>query len=1284
MPGVVPDRINPAEDDLRVLRSDERGIVLEFSPRKLGEDGFTINGSRAILFRFDHCGFEGKTGTAHLPVRRAMVAIPPGAEVSLRIISTEFGERGDVRLLPHSRLETDEQGFDRPVYEFDRDFYRSEHFSPAQLARIERGRFRKYSIVRIFLYPLQYLPGQDLIREYQKMVVEISFRGGDKKGGIVKPIKRGAEGLYSRNLLNYGVAKDWVIKKPKKRPLGKVFQAPGPWYKLKVREEGIYQITADFLRAHGVEPSGVDLSRLQIFNNGGRELTRSPSVPRDSALVENAIYIHDPDGNDRFDNGDYILFYGKGTSGWDGESHYINRYTDENVYWLTLGGSQPKVMGSLSTPNGAGVLAGSFRSYLFREDELYHLENSGIQWYGNVFLGEDSKTYTLHLNDVPASGRADLAIKFHEGSFTVYFNDAWLGTVSSSGTFTRSGISIRDGNNTLRLCHSGGSESKAYLDWFEIAYDRHYRAVNNELLFHPPPGGTGLYRYDVAGFTDNDVFIFDVTDFDNVRVIRGTSFQDSVYSGEFKTYLAVGRSRFKTPDSMVEDAPPDMAPNGLRDPSLSADLIVIAHDDFYDAVLPLKTLREDPTRPDRLETLVVKVSDVYDEFSWGLFDPTAIRDFIKYAFYHWSGGWFEDLPTWVLLVGDGDYDYRNIESSAEKNWIPPYENRGVCSDDWFVSFWGNDLSMAIGRMPVRSEWEAEVVVGKIIQYETDSEFGIWRNTVTLVADDEKAPDNPNEHEHTRDTEYLAEDVFPESFDLKKIYLVEYPLVYTATGKRKPQAQQDLIRQINRGTLVVNFMGHGHPRQWAHETVLSASEDLPRFDNGGRLPFISAFTCSFGQFDNPHQQSMPEDLLVLEDGGMIAGLAGTRATSAGSNSGLVQRFYRRLFEENQSLGIALMEAKYLDFGGEKSYYTIFGDPSLVLARPRYQARIDSLIPDSLKALGRTQLFGKVVEDISFEGTVFVKLFDSAQPTTYVTDAGTTISYILPGNSLFRGPSAIDGGRFSSTFMVPKDISYGGNQGRISLYFWSDNRKVDGVGFRDGIYLGGTAAAPMDTIGPQIDLVLERKGFRDGDLTDEDPLLEAGISDSSGINLSGGIGHRIKLILDGDHEEDLSEYFVYDLGSYQKGKILYQMEGVSEGPHQLCLKVWDNLNNLSAAWLDFRVATTAELALEGVLNYPNPFNPRREHTTFTFSLNQSATVSIKIYTVAGRLIKTIEDVPGVDGFNYFQEGLKWDGRDEVGDPVANGVYFYKIKAVTPSRLNAEKMLKAEEIGKVMVIR
>jgi hypothetical protein len=123
--------------------------------------------------------------------------------------------------------------------------------------------------------------------------------------------------------------------------------------------------------------------------------------------------------------------------------------------------------------------------------------------------------------------------------------------------------------------------------------------------------------------------------------------------------------------------------------------------------------------------------------------------------------------------------------------------------------------------------------------------------------------------------------------------------------------------------------------------------------------------------------------------------------------------------------------------------------------------------------------------------------------------------------------------------------------------------------------------------------------------------------------------------------LNDYYVADLDSYQSGSLSYPLRKLSPGLHTLALKAWDVYNNSSTKEIQFIVYDQNEsLKLTNVLNYPNPFI---NYTEFWFNHNSSGIldVSIQIFTISGKLIKTITGQTNSSGVSSLSRNITWDG-------------------------------------------
>ena len=414
---------------------------------------------------------------------------------------------------------------------------------------------------------------------------------------------------------------------------------------------------------------------------------------------------------------------------------------------------------------------------------------------------------------------------------------------------------------------------------------------------------------------------------------------------------------------------------------------------------------------------------------------------------------------------------------------------------------------------------------------------------------------------------------------------------------------------------------------------------------------------------------------------MAVIAATRECSPGPNEALNSKFTELMLTESGptlTLGKAFQLAKAQSGSiSNNEQYHLFGDPAMRLAVPQQETVLTSITPDTLKALAVMRVQGEVMQNGAlwgnFNGHVLLEAQDALRPKVYTTAAGSVVLYDLPGNALFRGEAEVIGGRFEVAFVVPKDISYGEATGRISAYVW--NEDTDGCGFHNALAVGGSADI-VDSDGPEIDLFFAgREDFVDGDMVPAPAELVMAVSDDkTGVNITGEIGHKLTVILDGGAALDATEGFRYDSGSYLAGRAVHPLTALAPGRHEVTVKAWDNANNSSSRTLGFEIIEGGALRIEALLNYPNPMST---NTHFTFRLSHDADIDIKIYTVSGRMIRHLDGIDGSAGFNM----VAWDGLDSVGDAPANGVYLYKILA--RSRWE-DPPLKVDKLGRLMIFR
>ena len=1197
--------------------------------------------------------YEAERADRQRPVGRSwLVGLPLQGVVNLEVVEAQEGE------LVQPGIQID-AGDGEPLR------------GPAYLGEI--GFIRDQRVVELIFAPCEEEDGT--LRVFDRVVVDLRFAGEGEIEGRRRRDRWGEE-FFRRNLVNYDQAKKW--RRSRARRATKVGLQAGGTTLLRavVREKGMYRITGGDLEEAGLDLQEVDSGYLRMFYGGGRPLPPTMGFPPVDG-EEIAVVVEDG-GDGRFDEDDFVLFYGEPVSRWDydeetGEYGYLhNLYTHDNVYWLGIGGEtarKEEVIRSGALRETAAERPVSHRVRVHQEAEQFILLQtysikSGYEWYWEDFRGNARNFPTLIRDAVDEP--VDIRLHFlgqvkSEPQFTVKWNDQVVEEILLPGARRvtwelQAADGAREGLNQLGLFHTNVDPVR--LDWYELAYSRRFAAERGELFFESPVG-EGVAEFRLNGFDEEEPRIFEVSadlaeirDFEYDAETGTVLFQDA--SGDLpRRYAVAGLSRWKRPLRLELDRP-----GRLLETFEGADYLIISHGDFLEAAQRLADWRgQDDRFGTPLRTKVVDVQDIYDEFSGGMLDPTAIRNFIAHAAENWH-----PAPFFVALLGDGTYDYKNNSGTSPGNWLPAYQDGDSTYDEWYVRVSGDDVlpDMAIGRLPVQTVAEADRVVDKLIDYDRWPEVGLWQSRVLLVADDLSNPEHADNVEamFLLDAEFMAQNFLPENLDLIKLYIAQFPL----EGRTKPRAKAEFIRRFNEGVLILTYLGHGNPDVLAHEQMFVVSRDLDKIDNGRRLPFFYTAASQVGVFDDPVRTSMPEALLKLSNGGVIGMISATRVGYHVSNMDLAYAFHLQMYRtdrEHVPVGLALMEAKQMvqvtTTGLSRrniQRYSLFGDPATCLAAPR--RRVDIQVPDSLRALSEVEVKGQVLDaagkpDAAFGGQVWVQAFDSA-----ISSQLDGLHYRQIGVALFRGLFPVEGGQFSALFRVPKDITYRGRNGRLSAYAWEDGRPA-AFGSVSGLVLAGTAEdVELDQSGPEIAIGFQgQENFSSGGKIPPYATLRATIRDPSGINVTGETGHEIELSVDGESFK-VTEFFSVRGGNYREGILEYPLPALEPGRHEIRLKVWDSFNNSARTELRVEVSEEGDVAIANLLFYPNPLRNGGGHFTYEL-LVPTRSVRIQVFSLSGRLVDEVEG-DAQQGYNQ----VAW----QPGSDLANGTYLYRVEVESES--------------------
>jgi hypothetical protein len=1128
---------------------------------------------------------------------------------------------------------------------------------------------------------------------------------------IVPVRKNAATGVYEE-LVSFRLRMEFVPSLAKNNKMSARTYASnsvlsqGSWMKLGIVSTGIYKITASDLKKVIPGIASVDPRNIRIFGNGGGMLPESNASSRIDDLREISIQVAgEEDGvlNDE----DYVLFYGEGPDTWsyskiDGKFHHKkNIYSDYSYYFLTYDNGPGKRIGiETSTTVPATNNVSTFDDYAFYEVDGINLIKSGKRWFDTQkFEVTTTRDYNFSFPDLdvlsPVKIMASVAARSTtvSTSFSVYVNnktekvmnivvpatssgflDTFAKINSDTGSFLSSSSAF-----PVTLVYNQVTDAIGYLDYIELNAKRQIRMSGNQLGFRSA-AATGTNK--VTEFTLNSPgrssAIWDVTDPGDISQVATTSEGDNeifrLPTDSLKEFYAFDGGAFNTVQTAVRIGNQNL--HGAE----SCDYLLITHPSFMDAANQLADFHR---QHDNMKVLVTTPEIIYNEFSSGAQDLCGIRDFIK-MFYDKAESGKE--PKYVLLFGDGSYDYKN-RLQNNTNFIPVYESEEslgpvntFVTDDFIGLLDDNEgsgaagtLDVGVGRLPVTTTDEAQAAVNKIVYYSTNSDAvkNDWRNLIAFVADDE---DN---NMHMTEAEDLT-DIIDQShneYNVNKVYLDAYQQVSTPGGGRYPEVNDAINQQMAKGCLIMNYNGHGGTLGWSHERVLEIP-DIKSWTNFDNMPLFLTATCEFSRFDDPSWVSAGEWVFLNASGGSIGLLTTTRPTYADGNIELASNFYEHAFNRTNGVfpklgDLTLISKNLAAPSANTRKFVLLGDPGLTLAYPYENVVTTSInnhpvgtVPDTLMALASVTITGEV-QDASgnrmtgFNGTVCSTVYDKeSEIITLANDGGSPFDFMLRKNIIYKGKVEVTNGTFSFSFIVPKDIAYQYGFGRISYYAKSED--TDANGYYENVIVGGYSdGSVVDHNGPELRLFMNDTTFVSGGLTDQNPVMLAVIDDESGINTVGsGIGHDLVATLDNDSKNPivLNDYYSTYLNTFHKGYISYPFFGLSDGWHTLSVKVWDVYNNSADASIEFLVVSSGETTVRNLMNYPNPFDGQ---TTFSFEFNhpdEEVDATILIYSYTGKLVKKIDQNIFVAG--YRANTIKWDGTLDGGMKISSGNYVYQL--------------------------
>lgn len=1095
----------------------------------------------------------------------------------------------------------------------------------------------------------------------------------------------------------------------------------GSWVKIRINESGVYRMTYEELQAAGLS----NPANVRIYGYGGAMLTQNFNKAKIDDLPAVGFYM-EKGADGVFGAGDYILFYAQGTTSWEYNGtqfiHTRNPYSDYGYYFITdNGGMQNSIPVAAAIDGTNGTKVDTYINYQIHEQDLINLldRESGVDGGGREFYGEQftstapHRTFPITTTNVvisaPVRIRSEVAAASSSPSrFTLSLNGTGntlrLDSIPVSDfytkgtlvTFNRDYTAIGNTHNVVLSFSNPAAGASGYLNYIELSATCRLAMVGSYMPFRTPAnyGSSTPVVYSLTNATPQTQ-VWNITDRANITRVPATLSGNTLsFVGSNETavqeYVAVNTNGSNWLTTTVIGSVGNQNLHQLK----NIDYVIICPTEFVSEATRLAQAHE---RKQGITWAVVTDQQVYNEFSSGTPDATAYRWLMKMLYDRGTGS--SKKPSWLLLMGDGTFDNRKLLTTSGQNTLLTYqaknstiETKAYASDDYFGFLDNNEgesdtqgrMDIGVGRLPVNTVAETQQMVDKLVAYIENNSFGKWKNQLIFLADD---GDN---NLHTRVAEEGAERVRRKNpnFVVNKIYLDAYPQEVDASGESYPLAKNKLDNLLKNGALYMNYSGHGGYNAITNEGMMNL-KSIQSMTNSNQALWMLA-TCSFAHFDSG-KRCAAEEAVLNPNGGAIGVISAGRTVYATQNTYINRFFCDTLFGHKDpysyemTIGKALAVAKNMTGTDEnKMSYVLLGDPAIRLAYPTDYQVITTTQIDTLHALDVQHVEGHIEDSDArtaewFNGKVNITIYDKMQRvTTRDNDEKNeakkqTVTYNDYPNTLFSGVADVENGRFSYTFMTPKDIRYNYGKGRIVYYAYDPTGKVEGVGHFENFVIGGTGSIfTKDTIGPKVSLYLNTPAFVDGGTTYETPRFFADIEDENGINTVGtGIGHDLMLVVDNSasHTYVLNEFFTSADGSYQKGQVSYLMQELAEGAHSLTFRAWDLLNNSTTVALNFIVEKGADPNIYSVVTYPNPVQASGV-LNMVVNYDQPDMVvqtEIYVYDMSGRLMwQQSQKNPDQVQLNLSEMGLY------------PGLYMYNI------RIKTENSGYSSKSGKIVVVQ
>lgn len=1036
-------------------------------------------------------------------------------------------------------------------------------------------------------------------------------------------------------------------------------------FKFPITETGIYKITAS--EANSL---GVPLNQIAFYGFPGmlpQELDsiqlRHQEIP--SQLVGNEIWV--------FLVGPHQIELNEGTP------FYTHHIYSDTLHFLIGKSEQPKRVDLLNTTIDPDFP--SFLGYQFTtlKGEKVNLLNSGRTWYSDPIRAGQSLNFNVRLNANSTSpwlisGKL-MTQSINSSTMRILTGDTIIEELAfdpiPNTTYGIKGQEVQfqtlfnptnQSLSQIRLTFQGqGGASAGYLDYLTIGVPVNGQQVSDGLIIGSTSGSISL---------QSDQNAWEVSDFYQPKSI---GFESS--NGIGTNWFVFKKSEIK---SLTNFQPVLQKAREVEE----VELLIITHPRLQSAANRLLAHK----KAIGISAEVLTTTEIFDGFGYGNPDLTAIRNFIATSFH--KGAKLQN----VLILGKGTFDYKGI-LGGRPNLVPIYTSRNslnplntYSSDDYFgLLDWGQGkweesregdelMQIGIGRIPAITLAEANSFVDKLIAYES-REFDLSAfPSFTVLADD---GDNGI---HMRDSEAHANFLRSNHPEIKvnPLFLDRFEQTSNTGRQSSEEAKKALEAQLDQGTFILNYVGHGNETTLTAEEIFTVS-DIDNWANQSNPALWVTATCEFGRHDSPFIRSAAEELLIRPAKGAIGLLTTGRPVFSSVNFSLNQAFVQEIFNgefEPQNLGEVFKKTKNNSLNGVLNRnFSLLGDPSLRLPYPELNISIKDISEaqsgkskDTLSAFQPYLITAEIIDPLSgalnigFNGNYKIEIRGEAIPNQTLGDENSPFDFLEEKVLLFQGSGMVSEGILKASIKIPGGFEDLLSKANIRILAWNSDSKTRALGLKS-IEIKDEIKPNEPGEGPQIQIKVEDKDQAPFVFSSPRLTIEAHFSDPDGIQISGlNPEQNLEIKLNNQDPIILNENFVATNGSFSEGKIEISLDGFEEGLNTIEISAWDILGNGNSVTAPVEIRGSNRLQILTHKVFPNPSSIESHFEVTHNRPGENINLTLEVFSLTGKILfsETKRFVKASKELN----DLSWIFFQTQTNYPAKGTYIYKLSLESES--------------------